>query len=166
MPWEVSAQSTLSPPHPVFDVGTDIVSETPSVAGYANAVIWVEGAGTTRATGLLFDLDLGAQKAKTPAQLEKLAAQGAFPAEFAWVQRGRHEWFLYDTNHDGRFDVILFRAEAVVAAMRVDDKGRVTSAPELLKGPLVRPELFADPKLKAALTALAPVYFIGDSLLP
>ncbi len=166
VPWEVSAKAATAQPHPIFDVGTDVLSETPAAQGFANAVISVVGSGEKQRASLLFDLDANAEKAKSPAQLEKLAAQGSFPAEFAWVQRGRHEWFLYDTNHDGRFDVVLFKGATATVAFRVDEKGAVTAAPELVKGPLIRSELFADPKLKAGLSALASVYFNGDALLP
>lgn len=166
VPWLASTRSTTAQPHAIFDVGTDILSETPETAGFANAVLSTEGDGTTRASSLMFDLDKDALKAKTPEDIEKKAAQGTFPAEFAWIQRGRHEWFVYDTNHDGKLDVVLFRADGVSSAAKLNEKGQLVAAPELSKGSLVRPELFTDAKLKAALTAVAPVYFNGDSLIP
>ena len=95
-----------------------------------------------------------------------LTLRATFPAEFAWIQRGRHEWFVYDTNHDGKLDVVLFRADGVNTAQKLNEKGQLVAAPELTKGPLVRPELFTDEKLKAALTELAAVYFNGDALIP
>lgn len=166
VPWEATTKSTTPQPHPILDVGTDIIAETPELPGYANAVLSVLSVGTTKASSLVFDLDKDAQKAKSPGDVEKKAQGGAFPAEFAWVQRGRHEWFLYDTNHDGKFDLVLFRADSVSAAQKLSDKGLFVPAPELAKGSLVRPELFTDGKLKAALTELGPLYFNGDTLIP
>ena len=166
VPWEASTRATAAQPHPIFDVGTDILSETPEPAGFTNAVLSTAGTGSAHASSLMFDLDKDAQKARTPGEIEKKAALGTFPAEFTWIQRGRHEWFVYDTNHDGKPDVVFFRADGATTAQRISDKGLLTAAPELAKGSLVRPELFTDPKLKAALTTLAAVYFNGDSLIP
>jgi S1-C subfamily serine protease len=167
VPWEASGKSASASPHPVFDVGSDVLSESPEkMPGFTNQVISVEGTGLTRGSSLLFDLDVDGQKGKAIPAIEKAAGQGTFGAELAWVMRGRHEWYLYDTNHDGKLDLMLFRADGVTHATRFDDKGKSTAAPELDKGPLVRPELFADPKLKAAVTALAPLYFTGETLTP
>lgn len=166
VPWLASTRSTAAYAHAIFDVGLDIIAESPAPAGFPNGVLSIEGEGLARASSLSFDLDKDGQKGKTPEEVEKKARQGTFPAEFAWIQRGRHEWFVYDTNHDGKPDVVLFRADGVSTAQKVNEKGQLVAAPELSKGPLVRPALFTDPKLAAALTALGPVYFNGDTLIP
>ena len=167
MPWEATGKAAGPVPHPIFDVGDDIQAETPpDVAGFANGVLSVLSTGTSRASSLVFDLDKDAQKAKSVAEIEKKAKAGTFAGEFAWVQRGRHEWFLYDTNHDGKWDTVLFRADGVNSASKLNEKGGWTPAPDLAKGSLVQPDLFTDAKHKAALAALGPLYFNGDTLIP
>jgi len=160
VPWLAPAKAGGAFPHPILDVGSSIISESPSVPGFANAVLAIEGTGLA----YLIDLDKDAQKAKAPGAIEKSAATGNFPAEFWWVQRGKHEWYGYDTNHDGKTDVVLFRRDNVTGALRVSEKGVVTAAPELEKGPLVRPGLFTDEKLTEALKAIGAEYFTAKSL--
>ncbi len=157
VPWLAPAKGGAFP-HPILDVGDSIISESPSAPGYPNSVLAVEGAGLA----YLIDLDKDGQKAKAPGAIEKAAA--TFPAEFWWVQRGKHEWFSYDTNRDGKADVVIFRRDTATSVLRVNEKGVVTAAPELDKGPLVRPELFVDEKHREALKVIAAEYFTAKSL--
>jgi S1-C subfamily serine protease len=59
--------------------------------------------------------------------------------DMAWVRRGDAEWFLYDTEGKGTFDVTLFKEKKAV-----------------------RPSLFKDAAKRAAFEKLARMYFNSD----
>jgi hypothetical protein len=117
-------------------------------------VVSVVGTGNA---SLVFELDRDAVST-SPAEMERRARKGQ-GADMAWVRRSETEWFLYDTDHDGTFDVMLFQpSTGPLEAFRWDGAG-VKRAPELDHGRTVRPKLFQDEKQRQAFAALAKVFF-------
>lgn len=144
-------------PHPVLDVGVDVRVEESGVADYQAAAVSVVGA-RSEASSLVFELDKAALKGLAEVDREAAVLKGAQGTDFAWTSRGGVEWYQYDTDHDGAFDVVLVRSGERTVARRIVD-GVVSNAPELAKGALVRPSLFPDAERAAALRALGPVFF-------
>lgn len=71
------------------------------------------------------------------------SAERLFDAELAIVSRDGMRFFWYDSNSDGRLDLVLSQDARgrVVAARTVAADGSVEAVPELLDGPAIRPEL-------------------------
>ncbi|MBK7863379.1 MAG: trypsin-like peptidase domain-containing protein [Archangiaceae bacterium] len=148
-------------PDPVRDVGTSVYADPSGVKGLEYAAVSVSGRGHDAA--LLFDLD---PTTSGPGEMERRARKQA-GFEMAWVRRSETEWFLYDTDHDGSFDVMLFLAPvgtAIAFRRQVDGAGH--RAPELDGPDPVRPRLFDDAKHREAFAALARVFFNGDVVEP
>jgi len=111
-------------------------------------------------SGHLLDLDqdsLGAMKAGDAAA--ELLSAGKVDAEFSYVTRGRQAWAWYDTDNDGRFDLVLGAASSPMGfadrAWRVAAAGKREAAPEHLGRAMVRPGLFKDAALAAKLRKAA-----------
>jgi len=156
LPWRASGKGQAGMPHPIFDVGSDIVFET-GAGGVG--VLSVEGAGTEHSSALLFDLRGDPKKPRKPADVEKRARLGDFNAAFAWVSKGRVGWFLYDTDGKAGFDYAVFVADGQTTSLSFDGTRWKVDAGASQK-PL-RPSLFKDPKLQAALKAVASTYFLS-----
>ncbi len=153
-------RTTLTPggfPHPVLDVGADVRAEDSGVADYQWAAVSVVGT-RTQASAVVLELDKAALKGVSAAQREEATRKGAIGTDFSWTSRGGFEWYQYDTDHDGTVDAVIIRQGPRTEARRIAD-GVVTDAPELAKGPPVRPSLFPDKERADALRALAAVFF-------
>lgn len=144
-------------PHPVADVGFDVFAEQSGIKGLEHAVVSVVGVGSS---SLIFEADRD-QVASSPAEMERRAKKGQ-GADMAWVRRSETEWFLYDTDRDGTFDVMLFQAPTgPIEGFRLE--GGVVKRDASLDGArTVRPQLFKDEKQRQAFTALAKVFFNAD----
>src|SRR6185295_19039100 len=113
-------------PDPVADVGSDVMAEESGLKGLEYAMVSVVG---TDASSMIFELDRDALS-PSPGEMEKRARKGQ-GVDMAWVRRSQTEWFFYDTDHDGAFDVVLFLPPAgEVEGFRVSG-GRVVRARDL-----------------------------------
>ena len=95
-----------------------------------------------------------------------LSTHGAqIDAELAVVSQGSHMWFWYDTDDDGRFDLVLHSPEprlyVAKDAWRVDASGNKTAAPEHVGRKLVRADLLSSTSQSAQLKTLATKGFLS-----
>ncbi len=157
LPWRVSGKGLAGLPHPVFDVGSDVVVETSPTGGYP--VLSVEGLGSGRASSLLFDLRADPKRPLKAAELERRGRAGDFPAVFAWVARGTQQWFFYDLDQKPGFDFVVFSFAGETHGLRLEGGRWKEDAASLGKKP-IRPVLFKDAKTQAALKAVARGYFL------
>lgn len=91
-----------------------------------------------------------------------------FDAEFIYLAHGSqlHAW--YDTNNDGKHDVLLVASaynSKVTDGYRIDAAGKLQKDPSLKVGALVRPSLFQDSKLGERLQKAGSRFFTSR-LLP
>lgn len=126
---------------------------------------------------LLIDID---HDSKLPfgakdADVQKAVTDGKFDAEVAMVQRrdsqGGVEWIFYDTDNDGKFDLVLYLpntgGDAVVAykPSASDDK-KLEADPKLAVGKPLRTSVWKDkamgPKFKAIAAKALPGWRIED----
>lgn len=148
-------------PHPVADVGLDVLAEESGIKGLEHAVVSVVGVGSS---SLIFETDRE-HVASSPAEMERRAKQGQ-GADMAWVRRSETEWFLYDTDRDGAFDVMLFQAPTgPIEGFRLEG-GVVKRDPSLDGASTVRPRLFKDEQQRQAFSALAKVFFNAEVVEP
>ena len=102
-----------------------------------------------------FDLDQDSfvKAAKLPAPRE-LVEDKRFDAEMIFLESGRHSHAWYDTDNDGKLDVLLVAKgyrKKVFAGYRIDATGKLTKDDKLLAGALVRPALLPDEAMRARL---------------
>jgi hypothetical protein len=142
-------------PDPVRDVGTDVLAEETGISGLGNAAVSVVGEDRS---SLMLELDRDAI-ASTPGEMERRAKTGKSAFDFAWIRRSETEWFLYDTDRDGTYDVALFLPPGRAAEGYRLVNGTVTRATELDGESRVRPSMFKDEKQRSALKQLAKVFF-------
>ncbi|MBL8951353.1 MAG: trypsin-like peptidase domain-containing protein [Myxococcaceae bacterium] len=148
-------------PDPYRDVGTDVKADDSGVQGAKLAAVSIVG---TDASAMLFELDLE-NVADSRAEMEQRARKGE-GFDLAWVKRSKTEWFLYDTDRDGEFDVMIFKPPSgVVEGFR--RKGGVIDRDAELDGPTaVRALVFPDLQRRVALTALAKEFFHPAVIAP
>jgi hypothetical protein len=156
LPWRASGKGLAGMPHPIFDVGTDVLYET-SASGYG--VVSVEGGSVERASSLLFDLKADPKKPAKAAEIEKRARAGDFAPTFAWVSRGRFQWFFYDLDAKPGFDYVVIVDDGQTVGLTFDGKAWTLDGGSI-GAKAIRPSLFKDPKLKAALKTVANTYFL------
>ncbi|MBX3182525.1 MAG: trypsin-like peptidase domain-containing protein [Polyangiaceae bacterium] len=144
-------QSSLIPtPHPTTGRGTlgDL-----NLDGRKDSVT-VESAFALR---MLVDPDLDAVP-RLPAEptAKDLKAQSGF--ELSVVSQGENLWAWYDTDNDGRHDLVLHapgvRVYVAAEAWRVGPSGERTPAPEHLGRKVIRPGLMTDPTVRAPLAEM------------
>jgi len=86
-------------------------------------------------------------------------------AEVAVVSQANHMWIWYDTDDDGRFDLVLHspgaRLYVAAAAWRVDASGNRTPAPEQVGRKLIRADLLGSPSQAAQLRSLVGKGFLS-----
>ena len=92
----------------------------------------------------------------------------SFDAELIYLAHGSqlHAW--YDTDNDGKHDVLLVASaynNKVTAGYRIDAQWKIEKQSSLTAGPLIRPELFKDPALGARLRKAGRRFFTSR-LLP
>lgn len=87
-----------------------------------------------------------------------------FDPEVAVVSQTTHMWVFYDTDDDGRMDLVLHapgtRLYAAAEAFTLDESGKRTPAPEHVGRMLIRPALVGGAVNQAGLTAM-----VGKGLL-
>lgn len=156
LPWRASGRGQAGMPHPILDVGTDVLYEV-GPSGYG--AISVLGGTSDRASSLLFDLRADPKKPRKVAEIEKHARAGDFNAAFAWVSKGRAQWFFYDLDGKPGFDYVVFVDDGQTLSLSFDAWHWKVDASAAGKK-AVRPSLFKDPKVSAALKTVAGTYFV------
>jgi hypothetical protein len=100
---------------------------------------------TAFSTRLLIDVDQSSIGALPPEQALGKLGSGKLDPEIAVVSQSTHMWVWYDTDDDGRMDLVLHspgtRLYVAVQAWRVDAAGNKTVATEQIGRKLVRPGL-------------------------
>ncbi|GMV16599.1 MAG: hypothetical protein AMXMBFR56_48230 [Polyangiaceae bacterium] len=112
---------------------------------------------------LLLDVDRNSVGA-LPKEFNLATSTSKIDAEVAVVSQANHMWTWYDTDDDGRFDLVLHspgaRLYVATDAWRVDASGARTPAPEQVGRKLVRADLLGSPSQAAALRALVSKGFL------
>jgi hypothetical protein len=100
----------------------------------------------------------------------QLAASGKFKAEFAFMHRDGVEWTYYDTDQDGKFDLILFTSRPSSGnserAYRIDTSGNVSPDASLEGGKMVRYSVFTKKPTANQFKKLAAELFQTRALEP
>lgn len=148
-------------PDPVADVGNDVRADDTGVEGLRRAAVSVVG---DLNSALLFELDRDAVSGSA-GEMERRARKGD-GFDMAWVRRSETEWFLYDTDRDGAWDVLLFKPPGGTLEGFRRTRGEITRAPELDGGRPARARLFADGGQRTAFAALAAEYFNPEVIEP
>ncbi|MBI5543619.1 MAG: trypsin-like peptidase domain-containing protein [Deltaproteobacteria bacterium] len=144
-------------PNPLLEEGEADFAGV-ELEGYEQAVVAIEG---DESLAVLMDLDRDSFKAaRAPADLNEFVAQGKFKAELALLTLGKASWALYDTDRDHRWDLVLYAPAGteVTQAFQVNKQGKISVAPKLVAGKLLRWSVFPTPMHKstqALLGALA-----------
>ena len=120
-------------------------------------------------SSLLVDVDRSTVESLPAAagrsSLAEAVTSGAMSADFAVVRMNHATWVFYDRDLDGTRDTVLVRvtddSDDLRNAFTRDESGAFVHAPELVEGPLVRPELFPREQ-RAAFAELAEALFRGD----
>lgn len=113
---------------------------------------------TAFSTRLVLDVDQNTAKS-LPARLSLTTLQpGAFDPEVSIVSQSTHMWVWYDTDDDGRFDLVLHspgsRLYVAADAFSVDAAGNQTPRPEHVGRKLIRPELLENAGFGARLRSM------------
>ncbi|HRI67168.1 MAG TPA: serine protease [Polyangium sp.] len=113
------------------------------------------------ASSLVVDIDKDSKPGTQSAS--QAASSGKFKAEFGFVHRDGVEWTYYDTDQDGKYDLVFFNAHpsngTVERAYRLDASGNVSIDPSLEGGKMVRPSVFTKKATAAQFKKLAAELF-------
>ncbi|MBK9262609.1 MAG: hypothetical protein IPM54_22745 [Polyangiaceae bacterium] len=95
-------------------------------------------------SALVVDVDKDSKAGNLTAT--QLATSGKFKPEFGFMHRDSAEWTYYDTDQDGKYDLVLFTSKATSGiaerAYRIDASGKVSLDPSLEGGKMVRHSVF------------------------
>ncbi len=129
------------------------------------AVVTVVGRGSE---GFLIDLDtnsLGFKPIKK-IKIRKVIKEDKFETEFAYFQRNGIAWTYYDTNNDGKYDVVFVALKPssgkATSGFRIDKTGKTTLDPKLANKPLVQHSLFKNFMLRGRMKKLAKDLFAAN----
>ncbi len=114
---------------------------------------------------LLLDLDQSSvPQLSSEIDVSDPRARKAIDAEVAVVSQANQMWVWYDSDDDGRWDLLLHspgeRLYVAAEAWSVDVEGKRTAAAEHVGRKLMRPGIFREPALAEALRAM-----VGEGLL-
>ncbi len=97
--------------------------------------------------------------------VQKKLKPGVLDPEVSVITQSTHMWAWYDTDNDGRMDLVLHspRARLYVAAeaWHVDASGKRTPAPEEIGRKLIRPDLLHDAAMQARLRTMVDKSFLS-----
>lgn len=144
-------------PDPLRDVGADILAESSGVPGLEWSAVSIIG-GREDPSAMVFELDVAALSNVSAEAREDAVRKFAPGTDFAWVGWSGWQWFSYDTDGDGQFDVVLITHGGKLEARRVAKDGTVSVDAALAHGRPVRPALISGPRGEA-LRKLALVFF-------
>lgn len=136
-----------------------------SKTGWDKAII--VSAGIT-ASALVVDVDKDSKVGKQSAT--QLASSGNFKPEFGFMHRDGAEWTYYDTDQDGKYDVILFTSHPTIGnaerAFRIDPSGKVSLDPSLEGGKMIRWSVFTKKATANQFKKLASELFQARAVEP
>lgn len=169
---EAGRARSLSRAYPVAtDEGLGSVP-SPWTMGYAGYFLEVKGwpktvAATEASSGRAILIDVDRSTKLDPKTDVGTAIRGqTFDAELAEVTAGGMSWAFYDTDDDGKFDVVFFAKSSKSTkpdrAFRVGADGKLVSDEALTKGRWIRPALFTKKPIEAALKRLSKELFRAE----
>lgn len=136
-----------------------------SKLGWDKAVIVTAGM-----TSSAVFVDVNKDSAPGKLTASEVVSNGKWKGEFAFLHRDGAEWTYYDTDQDGRYDLVLFTSQSTSGkaerAYRIDAKGAVTMDPSLAGGPMVRWSVFAKKPTATQFKKLAAELFQARSVEP
>lgn len=98
-------------------------------------------------------------------ELQKTLKSGVLDAEASIITQSTHMWVWYDTDNDGRMDLVLHsprtRLYVAAEAWHVDASGKRTPAPEDIGRKLVRPDLLGHGAMAARLRSMVDKSFLS-----
>lgn len=103
----------------------------------------------TFSSGMLLDSDESSlSNATSEAAIQKLLNERKVDAELSVVQQRSNIWVQYDTNNDGRFDLVLYNPDGdrrgyATAAFTLPEVGEPNPAPEHVGRKIFRPALLS-----------------------
>lgn len=133
--------------------------------GWDKAIIVSAG---LMASSLVVDVDKDSKPGNQSAT--QLASSGKFKPEFGFMHRDGAEWTYYDTDQDGKYDLVLFTSRpnsgTTERAYRIEASGKVSLDPSLEGGKMVRYSVFAKKPTANQFKKLAPELFQARSIEP
>jgi S1-C subfamily serine protease len=136
-----------------------------SKTGWDKAI--VVSAGLT-ASSVTVDIDKDSKPGNVSAT--QLASSGKFKPEFAFMHRDGAEWTYYDTDQDGKYDLVLFTTHPSSGnserAFRIDTSGKVSIDSALENGKMIRHSVFAKKPTAAQFKKLASELFQSRAIEP
>jgi hypothetical protein len=131
--------------------------------GWDKAIIVSAG---LMASALVVDVDKDSKPGNQTAT--QLAASGKFKPEFAFMHRDGAEWTYYDTDQDGKYDLVLFTSHPSVGnaerAFRIEPNGTISLDSSLEGGKMVRWSLFTKKPTANQFKKLAAELFQGRAI--
>lgn len=124
-----------------------------------------------RAMAYFLDLDQDSFKGQTAVpEVKEVVEKRSFDAEMIFLAHGGYLHAWYDTDNDGKQDVLLvasdsYGARKKVTAFRIDAAGKLTKDAALAVGALIRPKLFSDAAMAQRLLKVSGRIF-SHRLLP
>ncbi len=98
-------------------------------------------------------------------EVEKTIKPGMLDPEVSIITQSTHTWVWYDTDNDGRMDLVLHspRSRLYVAAeaWHVDAAGKRTAAPEDVGRKLIRPDLLGNGAMAARMRTMVDKSFLS-----
>lgn len=133
--------------------------------GWDKAIIVSAG---LMASSLVVDIDKDSKPGNQSAT--QLASSGKFKAEFGFMHRDGAEWTFYDTDQDGKYDVVLFTSHPSAGnaerAYRINASGNVSMDPALEGGKMARYSLFTKKATGTQFKKLAQELFQSRAVEP
>jgi S1-C subfamily serine protease len=160
-------------PDPLHDAGSFFSFGDPSSwstafgskTGWDKAILVSAG---LMSSSVVIDLDKDSKPGNLSAT--QLASTGKFKGEFGFMHRDGAEWTYYDTDQDGKFDLILFTTRPASGnserAFRIDASGQVSVDPALENGKMIRHSVFTKKTTATLFKKLAAELFQARAIEP
>jgi S1-C subfamily serine protease len=154
-------------PDPWKDGGGDLNYEDADLDGHVDAIM-MQGRKPCafcprQSTAVLFDVDQNSFKAGAPLpDLSDVYEKRNFDAEVIYLRIKRDAFIWYDTDNDGKFDVLLLDkgSKGVIhKAYRIDAKGELSIDEKLSGGKPLRASLFESEDLQKRFQRMASTAF-------
>lgn len=162
---KIPAKPAQLAPDPWCDGGLDTSIEDVDLDGQIDT-LYVKGyneSGSLDRMALLLDLDqdqFGKKGASAKGNKKELGEDAAFDAEAIILVRSDGAYIWYDSNNDGKLDLLLVDTEregSPAAAWNIAADGSLTKDADKVGGFDLRPELFSDEGMKARFGRIASV---------
>jgi S1-C subfamily serine protease len=142
--------------------------ELREVKGFQNAVVQSSQALSSI---VLIDIDRSSTKSiKGDGDIDRMVRSGGFKADVAHVHNKGFEWVYYDTDQDGKFDLVLLtsapRNGQSERALRLNASGKLDLDAQAGTGPLIRHSVFAKKDTGAQFKKIAKELFSERAVEP